>query len=83
MGPIRAVRGILAIIVLSAVFFYTLLNVIFAPVKETALSPVKSFRISGATPTDLLENINFPTWTVTYVRLRYILSFNVVVFPAW
>ncbi|KJA20356.1 hypothetical protein HYPSUDRAFT_1092600 [Hypholoma sublateritium FD-334 SS-4] len=65
-GPIRAVRGILAIVVLSAVLFYTLLNVIFAPVKETALSPVKSFRITGFTPDDLLENINSPAWTVTY-----------------
>ncbi|KJA25454.1 hypothetical protein HYPSUDRAFT_213835 [Hypholoma sublateritium FD-334 SS-4] len=63
---VRAIRGLLAIIVLSAVLFYTLSNVIFAPVKETALSPVKSFRISGYTPSDLLEDINIPAWDVTY-----------------
>lgn len=67
----RAVRGVLAIIILSAVLFYTLSNVIFAPVKETALSPVKSFRISGYTPSDLLEDINIPAWDVTYVRSDY------------
>ena len=64
----RAIRGVFAIIILSAVLFYALLNVIFAPVKETALSPVKSYRISGFTPSDLLEDINIPAWDVTFVR---------------
>lgn len=73
---IRAMRGILAIIVLFAILFYTLLNVIFAPIQETALSPVKSYRISGVKPYDLLEGINYPAWTVNYVSLRYTLSLN-------
>ncbi|KJA20333.1 hypothetical protein HYPSUDRAFT_816951 [Hypholoma sublateritium FD-334 SS-4] len=63
---IRAIRGILAIVVLSAVFFYTLLNVIFAPIKEAALSPVKTYRISGIAPTDLLDHTFIPVWMVTY-----------------
>lgn len=67
---IRAVRGILAIIVLSVVFFYTLLEVIFAPIKETELSPIKTYRISGITPTNLIKYIEPPVWRVTYVRLR-------------
>ncbi|KJA20332.1 hypothetical protein HYPSUDRAFT_43228 [Hypholoma sublateritium FD-334 SS-4] len=64
---IRAIRGILAITVLSAVFFYALLDVVFAPIKETALSPVKSFRITGYTPVDLDENTESPAWIVNYV----------------
>ena len=60
--------------VLSAVFSYALLNVIFVPIKETALSPVKTYRISGLTPTDLVDNTNFPAWRVTYVRTNFTLS---------
>ena len=73
---IRAARGILAIIVLSAIFFYTLLDVVYAPIKETALSPIKTYRISGIAPSDLGAETEYPMWLVTYVRLKFILSFN-------
>ncbi len=66
---IRAIRGILAICVLSAVIAYTLLNVVLSPVKEAALSPVKTYRISGITPSDLLQNTLNPAWRVTFVRI--------------
>lgn len=73
---IRAARGILAIIVLSAIFFYILLDVVYAPIKETALSPVKTYRISGIAPSDLGAETQPPVWTVALVRTRLILSFN-------
>lgn len=73
---IRAIRGILAIVVLLAIFFYTLLNVIFWPIKEAALSPVKEYRIAGDEPFDLLKKTINPGWRVTYVRLTHIQYFN-------
>lgn len=76
--PIRAIRGTLAIIFLFAVFFYTLLNVVFVPIKDTGLSLVKTYHISGITLTNLLVNTEHPAWRVTYVRSRYILSFNYI-----
>ncbi|KJA21276.1 hypothetical protein HYPSUDRAFT_88078 [Hypholoma sublateritium FD-334 SS-4] len=79
---IRAIRGILAIVVLFAVLLYTFLNVIFAPIQETALSPIKSYRVSGVTPYDLLDGINYPTWHVSYrsqdsTRLTSLISLDV------
>lgn len=64
---IRAIRGIMAITVLFAVLLYTFANVIFAPMQETALSPVKTYRISGIKPYDFLDGINPPSWIVNYV----------------
>lgn len=77
---IRAIRGMLAISVLFAVFFDILLNVIFAPARESSLSPVKSFRPTGLTQFDLQVGINPAAWAVTYVRLKWILSFDVIVY---
>ena len=75
--PVRASRGVFTIFILSAVLFYALLNVIFAPLKEAALSPVKSYRISASTPSDRLENINVPAWDVMFVcYVLYLLLSN-------
>ena len=80
---IRAIRGVMATIVLFAILFYTLLNVVLAPIKETGLSPVKLFRIPGVEPADLLEHTYDPVWRVTYVSFTYKSSLNCLVYSTY
>lgn len=70
----RFIRGVTGIVLFALVSCFIMLNVIFKPMQETALSPVKEYQTS-VLPYGLADGIELPTWNIVFVRFSA--SYNV------
>ncbi|KAF5315033.1 hypothetical protein D9619_007477 [Psilocybe cf. subviscida] len=62
---LRIFRGSLGLIFLCTLLFWILEKVIFEPMKETALGPIKEYR-SRTPPVDFIEDIDNPVWNILF-----------------
>ncbi|KAF5315036.1 hypothetical protein D9619_007478 [Psilocybe cf. subviscida] len=60
---VRVIRGFLGLVFLATIVFWGFSNILFEPMKETALGPIREFR-TRRPPTDFLSTIDPPVWNI-------------------
>ncbi|KAF5327807.1 hypothetical protein D9619_004715 [Psilocybe cf. subviscida] len=64
---VRVLRGVLGLSFFAAVVFWIFKNVVYEPITETALGPVREFRTrtgSSGAPVDFLEHLDPLIWNI-------------------